>query len=186
MDVYTQCPILENENYQLRFVREADAPELLQVYSDEKALPFFNSDNCPDPFHYTTLEQMNQEIMFWLYSYQNRFFVRWTIVDQSTGCAIGTVELFNRRADDYFDNCGLLRLDLRNDYETEKCIYSILDLIVPPAFDMFQCGKIATKAIPSAGQRCAVLQSYGFVPCPEPLIGHDGKPYFDYFVFEKP
>ena len=53
---YDKCPILENENYMLRLVEAADAPDLLRVYSDDKAVPFFNGDNCNgDAFHYKTL-----------------------------------------------------------------------------------------------------------------------------------
>ena len=41
---YEKCPVYENENYLLRLVETSDAPDLLLVYSDEKAVPFFNSD----------------------------------------------------------------------------------------------------------------------------------------------
>ena len=51
---YEKCPVYENENYLLRMVRKEDKEDLLKVYSDEKAVPFFNSDNCGgDDFHYT-------------------------------------------------------------------------------------------------------------------------------------
>ena len=96
---YDKCPILENDNYMLRLVEAVDAPDLLRVYSDEKAVPFFNGDNCNgDDFHYTTLERVQSAIEFWLRAYMGRGFVRWAIVDRHTGEAIGTIELFNRRA----------------------------------------------------------------------------------------
>lgn len=126
-----------NDNYLLRFVEASDAPDLLPVYSDEKAVPIFNSDNCVDDFHYTTLERMQQAIRFWQQEYQKKYYVRWTIWDKNIQHAIGTIELFNRRADDYFNNCGLLRLDLRSDYELLDKILEILSLILVPAFDLF-------------------------------------------------
>ncbi len=43
---YEKCPVYESEKYLLRLVEASDAPDLLSVYSDEKAVPFFNSDNC--------------------------------------------------------------------------------------------------------------------------------------------
>ncbi len=56
---YEKCPSFENEQYLLRLVEASDAPDLLSVYSDEKAVPLFNSDNCHgDDFHYTTLQRM--------------------------------------------------------------------------------------------------------------------------------
>ena len=40
--------------------------------------------------------------------------------------AIGTIELFHRDAADYFTDCGLLRLDIRSDYEmSDKIIKNI-------------------------------------------------------------
>ena len=37
---YETCPIFENESYLIRMIDESDAPDLLLVYSDEKAVPF--------------------------------------------------------------------------------------------------------------------------------------------------
>lgn len=190
---YDECPILENDNYRLRLVEATDAPDLLRVYSDEKAVPFFNGDNCNgDDFHYTTLERMQSAIEFWLWAYQDRGFVRWAIVDRHTGQAIGTIELFNRRAlegqepRDYFNECGLLRLDLRSDYEETAQIEEILSLIVEPAFALFACRMIATKIPPAAGKRREAAERMGFQFSEEKLIGgDDDKVYGDYYVLLK-
>lgn len=190
---YEKCPIFENENYLLRLVETSDAPDLLLVYSDEKAVPLFNSDNCNgDDFHYTTLERMQSAIDFWLWAYRDKGFVRWAIVDKNTRQAVGTIELFNRRAidgqkpSDYFNECGLLRLDLRSDYEYADRIQEILSLIVPPAFELFACQMIATKIPPFADQRKAAAEQLGFALSEEKLIGgDDNRVYSDYFVLLK-
>lgn len=190
---YEKCPIFENENYQLRLVETSDAPDLLLVYSDEKAVPFFNSDNCNgDDFHYTTPERMQSAIDFWLWAYQDKGFVRWAIIDKNTRQAVGTIELFNRRAidgqkpSDYFNECGLLRLDLRSDYEYADRIQEILSLIVPPTFELFACRMIATKIPPFAIQRKAAAEQLGFALSEEKLIGgDDNRVYTDYYVLLK-
>lgn len=46
MSIYESCPVLENEKFMLRLFQEEDCDDLLKVYSDKNALPFFNSDNC--------------------------------------------------------------------------------------------------------------------------------------------
>jgi len=182
-DVYSVCPVMETERYQLRLVSQADCADLLKVYSDEKAVPLFNSDNCHgDDFHYITIERMHSAIDFWLFSYEKRYFVRWSIVDKTRGESVGTIELFNRQADDFFTDCGLLRLDLRSDYETEEEINSILALILEPAYEWFDCGMIATKAIPCAEARIAALEQFGFAYMQDKLVGHEGTEYGDYFV----
>lgn len=186
VDVYQNCPSYENEYYMLRMIKKEDKTDLLKVYSDEKALPFFNSDNCGgDDFHYTTENRMEQAIEYWLWEYDRKGFVRWTIISKVTNEAIGTIELFHREAGDYFTNCGLLRLDIRSDYETTSEIVKILKLIIEPAYILFHCDKIATKAAASAAERISALKKLGFQHAEEKLIGHDGIGYGSYFVLEK-
>ena len=182
-DVYEACPAMEGERYLLRPVSQEDCEDMLRVYSDEQSVPLFNSDNCNgDDFHYVTMERMRGAIEFWFYSYMHRYFVRWAVVDKVRGEAIGTIELFRREADDFFTDCGLMRLDLRSDYEHEGIIWEILELIVPKAYALFDCSMIATKAVPAAKERICALERMGFTCRDEKLIGHDGAEYGDYFV----
>ncbi|MBQ8841030.1 MAG: GNAT family N-acetyltransferase, partial [Ruminiclostridium sp.] len=103
MNVYKKCPILENDYFLLRYIREEDAEDLLKVYSDKKAVLLFNSDNCNgDIFYYTTLERMKKQILFWDDEYNKEYYVRWSIIDKKTSSVIGTIELFNRKANDFF------------------------------------------------------------------------------------
>lgn len=186
MNIYKSCPTLQNDKFLLRSVENRDAADLLKVYSDKQAVPFFNSDNCHgDDFHYTTLERMQQALDFWVQAYQNGWFVRFAVVDVATNEAIGTIEEFKRDENDFFTDCGLLRLDLRSDYETSAAISNILSLITLPSFDLFGCSIVATKAVPSATERIQALTSFGFTKSAEPLVGHDGTKYYDYYVYKK-
>ena len=108
------------------------------------------------------------------------------IVSKTDNKAIGTIEVFNRKADDYFNNCGLLRLDLRSDYEQEESIFEILSLIVPSVFELFNCQIIATKVPHFASERKLAIIRLGFVASEEKLIGgHDKKIYTEYYVLQK-
>ncbi len=51
MDIYKKCPIIESEKFTLRLTEKDDTAELLKVYSDLKAVPFFNGDNCHGDDH---------------------------------------------------------------------------------------------------------------------------------------
>lgn len=185
-DVYTCCPTFENSRYRIRPLSDGDCADLLKVYSDAAAVPFFNSDNCRgDDFHYTTEERMRQAMDFWFMEYGRRGFVRWSVVDKRSGKVIGTIELFRREAEDFFTDCGLLRLDLRSDYEKTAEITEILSLIVPPAYEWFACSMIAVKAIPAAIERRRALTAMGFVPSPEKVTGSDGTEYGYYFILTK-
>lgn len=184
IDVYEQIPVIESEKFLLREIEDGDAEDLLKVYSDKDAVPLFNSDNCVNGFYYTSLEEMKHTIAFWKREYQSRYYVRWAIIDKSTDCTIGTIELFNRKANDYFNNCGLLRLDLRGDYEKQDTIEDILGIIIPETRDMFACEMIATKAISIAKERIQALEHKGFCLSEESVIGHDGTKYNSYYVRE--
>lgn len=53
MNIYHTCPTLESEKIIVRLFQDEDCDDLLKVYSDKNALPFFNSDNCDgDNFYY--------------------------------------------------------------------------------------------------------------------------------------
>lgn len=130
-NVYFNCPEFENDRYKLRSVLENDYNDLLKVYSDIKAVPLFNSDNCGgDDFYYTSEKRMKEAIDYWKFEYDRKGFVRWSIIDKDINEVIGTIELFHRNSEDYFNNCGLLRLDLKSDYEEEEIIINILSLII--------------------------------------------------------
>ncbi len=186
-DVYSNCPAFEDDKYLLRFVEEQDADDLLQVYSDKNALPFFNSDNCDgDNFYYPTKEKMLDAIKFWLSSYETKWFVRFTIIDKVASKAIGTVELFHRDSDDAFSGDGVLRLDVGSAYEKESVLYDIISLIVPPAFELFNCDEIITKVLDYAVERIKAVQKFGFIKSKDLLIGtYDGYAYKGYWEIQK-
>lgn len=182
--VYQNCPEYENENFKLRFVMKSDSSDLLEVYSDKNALPFFNSDNCHgDNFYYHTQEKMDAAIDFWHDSYKEKWFVRWAIIDKTSSKAIGTIELFHRIADDDFNHVGVLRLDLRSDYESATAINEILSIIVPPAFGLFECDEIISKVPLYAIERALAFSDYGFQQSNRLLIGsNDHYAYKDYWT----
>lgn len=184
IDVYEEIPVMESDKFLLREIEDTDAEDLLKVYSDKAAVPLFNSDNCVNNFYYVSIEEMKDTIAFWKKEYQSRYYVRWAIIDKKANCAIGTIELFNRKAKDYFNNCGLLRLDLRSDYEKEDIIEDILSIIISETKDMFACEMIATKAVSIAKERIRSLEYMGFCLSEEVLTGHDGTIYDAYYVRE--
>ena len=184
--VYKECPRFENDEYLIRCVSLDDSSDLIKVYSDKKAVALFNSDNCGgDTFYYTTEEKMKEVIGYWQWEYAREGFVRWSIIDKDNSEAIGTIEIFNRKAEDYFNNCGLVRLDLRSDYENTDRIINILSLIIDLIYKIFGCDKIATKAVEKARERIEALKKLGFMLSDKNLIGHNGEIFSDYYVMIK-
>ncbi len=183
--VYESCPVFSKGQLSLRLVRQEDCSDLLKVYSDPQAQKLFNSDNCHgDDFCYVCEEQMQMAIEFWLLSYNRGDFVRWTVAHKDI--PVGSLELFKRSSGDEFDGAGVLRLDLRSDFEEKEFIADVLSLILPQAKAMFGCDFIATKIHKEGKIRREAFEALGFVPSPHKLMGHDGTEYGDYYIYRLP
>lgn len=173
-DVYEECPTYKNELITLRKTNQEDLEELLKCYSDEKSIPLFNSDNCHgDNFNYTTLEKMRKAIEFWEYSYENRYFVRWTVILNDTNEKIGTIEMFHREVEDEFNHYGVLRIDLQSKYETQSIIEAILAVSNEFFYESFNVNSIITKAIPIANERIVSLNKMGYKPINKKFMVYD-------------
>ena len=138
-------------------------------------MPFFNSDNCDgDNFYYATKERMTEAIGFWKMSYENGWFARLSIVDKTISTVIGTVELCLRVSEDEFNNMGILRVDVRSDYEQENELYGIFSLVTPELEKMLGCKGVLTKAPIYAIERMKAIQKVGFTKSEHFLIGKSG------------
>ena len=91
MKLYEYLPVYENDGFLLRPVEKEDCSDLLEVYSDKNALPFFNSDNCDgDIFYYADENRMADAMKFWQTAYENQWFARWAIVDKTAQESYGS------------------------------------------------------------------------------------------------
>lgn len=183
MNIYKFCPKLENDKYMLRLFQKNDCDDLLKVYGDKNALPFFNSDNCDgDNFYYATKEKMVEAMCFWDMAYKNGWFVRLSIVDKAISTVIGTIELCLRASEDKFNNMCILRVDVRSDYERENSLYDIFSLITPNLNKTFNCKGVITKAPIYAVERIRAIKKVGFTKSKDLLIGKTGYAYDGYWT----
>lgn len=185
MSIYEFCPTLESDKFILRLFQEEDCDELLKVYSDKNALPFFNSDNCDgDNFYYATQERMAEALAFWKMSYENGWFARLSIIDKTSSEVIGTVELCLRVSEDVYHNMGILRIDVRSDYEKDDALYDITALIAPRLPELLNCDGVITKVPIYAVERTKAMQKAGFTKSEQYLIGKTGYAYDGYWTYK--
>lgn len=184
MNIFEKCAILENDRVLIRLIEKEDCDDLLEVYSDKNALPFFNSDGCNgDNFFYSTKERMMKAIVFWISAYENKWFARLSIIDKAISKVIGTVEVCYRVSEDAFNNMGILRVDVRSDYEKEDVLFDIISLVTPQMYEMLGCSEIITKVPIYAVERIKAIQKFGFSKSEHLLKGgHDGYAYNGYWT----
>ena len=186
MNIYENCPKLKNERVLLRLIEKRDCDALWKVYSDKQALPFFNCDNCNgDNFYYATKERMQEALDFWMLAYEKGWFVRMSIVDCAIEEVIGTIEVCLRVSEDAFDQMGILRVDVRSDYEQADLLSNIFSLITPYMEEMLGCKGVITKAPIYAVERMEAIQRAGFCKAEDLLIGHNGFAYDGYWVYDE-
>ena len=155
-DPYDKCPVLETEHFILRLIKKYDAEDLFECYSDVNSQRYFNSDNCTTEFTFKTLDEMNRCIDSWLSEYENKKYIRFSIVYKITGKVIGTIEIFGGKY-------GVLRVDIKSEYEKQEHLKEIIEVAVNNFFTLFKINRIITKAIPEAIERRKALMDYGFI-----------------------
>ena len=99
--------------------------------------------------------------------------------------AVGTIEMFHRPSNGDFGEVGVIRLDVGSDYENEVSIREILSVIIPPAYELFDCNEIISKVPIYAVEREKAFLSYGFKRTDTCLVGEDGYAYNGYCVIAK-
>lgn len=179
-DPYTNCPVYETGSFSLRLVRMDDAADLLRCYSDPESIPLFNSDNCLYGFTMNKLEEMESCIEAWLAEFRARGFIRFSIVEQTSERAIGTIEFFTRKLGqgEKQAEAGILRLDLASEYEQADVLSEMLELVEQRFPEHFTFDGLLTKAVPQAVQRVEVLQRLGY----HKLERSGELPYEDYYI----
>ena len=104
-------------------------------------------------------------------------------MDKATSGIIGTVELRLRVSDDEFNHMGVLRVDVRSDYEKETVLYDIFALVTPKLDEMLGCKGVLTKAPIYAVERIKAIQRAGFTKSEHLLMGKNGYAYDGYWTY---
>ncbi|WMJ88357.1 GNAT family N-acetyltransferase [Anaerocolumna sp. MB42-C2] len=163
MNPFEQCQSFETVNFQLRKTIPEDAEDLLQCYSDQEAVKFFNADNCHTNFYFQTLNEMLAYMNVWEREYLDKVYVRFSIIDKSNKRVIGIIEFcpWLKKAEG-FGKLGVLRLDISSSYEKEEIITELIKAVNKNLYDLFQVNKVFTKAIPTAIERISALLNCGY------------------------
>ena len=163
---YEKCPAFETKHFLIRLIQPEDAENLIECYSDGKSQELFNADNCTGDFCIYTLDDMKACVGAWVAAYEQKEYIRFAVVDRSSGKAVGTIEMFG-------GDTGVLRIDVASFYEEAIYLEELVSVCVENFYDLFAAEVIATKAVPKAQSRIAVLLKAGFR-----LSGFKGREHY--------
>lgn len=152
MNPYIECPTISTENFTIRLIRESDSESLFKCYNDKRAVEFMNDDNCDFGFYVDSKEKMQETIGYWIDFYQKQYFIRFSIVDNATGEAVGTIEGFNGET-------GVLRVDICSAYEKVYYLSELFNFARDNFYGFFGNEYIVTKAISKALERREALEN---------------------------
>lgn len=80
---------------------------------------------------------------------------------------------------------GILRVDVRSDYEKEDALKDIFSLVTPYIPDMLGCNGVLTKAPIYAVERIKAVEKAGFTKSEHLLIGKQGYAYDGYWTLKQ-
>ncbi|MBQ8186403.1 MAG: GNAT family N-acetyltransferase [Clostridia bacterium] len=165
MNPFDNCPTYETVRFTLRLVTPGDAADLLACYREPTQSTIYNSDNCDYGYGMQTEDEMRGAIERWLEEYRERCFIRYTVTDRETSGAIGTIEVFPGFKPENMPIHGVLRIDLRREYETTDILTELM-MLTDTLFAPFDCEKIVTRVSPDAPERIIAAEKCGFHPYP--------------------
>jgi hypothetical protein len=85
--------------------------------------------------------------------------------------------MFHRITEDEFNHYGILRIDLKCNYEKQPIIEDILEIVSKNFYKEFDVKAILTKAILGASERISSLVKNGYQPINRKFMIYD-----DYFL----
>ncbi|MDQ0087267.1 RimJ/RimL family protein N-acetyltransferase [Paenibacillus anaericanus] len=182
---FETCPVYETEFMLFTLVKEEDAADLFECYTDPITKSHMNNDNCGGVWNIHGIEPVLGAIRSWNKVFKEKFFIRWSITNKPTNKVIGTIEIApipnTTRFLDGECKIGILRIDMISSCENESTFSEILNMVTNHFFDDFAIERILTKAEKIDTERVIALKNCKFSEVPDKSI----IPYQDYYLKER-
>ena len=150
LNPYLECPAFTTKSFTIRLISEDDSQSLFTCYHDPSAVELMNDDNCDFGFYTDSQQKMSETMGYWLDLYKKQCFIRFAIIDNATGEAVGTIEGF-------CGETGVLRIDIARAYEKASCLSELLVLVKDNFHEIFGNEYLVTKAVSKAAERRQAL-----------------------------
>lgn len=168
---FISCPEYETENFLMRKISMEHAEDLFEVYSDLITRKHMNNDNCGGEWPCHTLEIVKEGIRSWEKEFDDKYYIRWSILRKSDMKSIGTIELAPAPGVlRFFDGIcctGILRVDLKSELEKEEIFSEIYKMTRSEMIEQFGIEKIITKGNPDELDRIKGLENSRYFKLPD-------------------
>jgi hypothetical protein len=181
---FDKCPVYETNNLILTKVKEEDAIDLFECYSDPITKNRMNNDNCGGVWDTRNIDVVIKGIKGWNQEFDDRFYIRWSINHKQTNKIVGTIEIApvpnTTRFRDGVCETGILRIDIISYLENEIILSEILRMASDNFYTDFDISNIIIKATKDYGERVLALENKNFEK-----LENNSFPYSDYFIKRK-
>lgn len=179
---FEKCPLYETDNMIFTKVKDKDAKELFECYSDPITKSHMNNDNCGGEWDCHSIDIVRKGISGWEKEFDARFYIRWSVRYKQVNKIIGTIEIApipnTTRFLDGVCQTGILRIDAISSLENKAIFSEILKMVTDNFYTDFDIENIIIKATQDDNQRILALENNNF----EKLKNNSIIPYSDYYV----
>lgn len=182
---FEKCPVYETKNLILTKVKEEDAEDLFQCYSDPITVSQMNNDNCGGDWDVSSIDIVKKGICGWKREFEAKFYIRWSVTHKETKRIIGTIEIApvpnTTRFLDGVCQTGILRVDIISYFEEVELISEILKMTTDNFYYDFDIKNIVTKSSADHIKRITALEYNSFEKCKNKSI----VKFDDYYIKRK-
>jgi RimJ/RimL family protein N-acetyltransferase len=181
---FDKCPVYETNNLIFTKVKEEDAIDLFECYSDPITKKRINNDNCSGEWDTPKIDAVIKGIQAWRQEFDDRSFIRWSINHKQANKIVGTIEIApvpnTTRFWDGACQTGILRIDIISSLENEMVLSEILRMVSDNFYADFDIKNIIIKATKDDGERVLALENNSFGKLEDNTF-----PYSDYYIKRK-
>ncbi|WP_150272895.1 GNAT family N-acetyltransferase [Paenibacillus tepidiphilus] len=182
MNPFESCPRYESDHFVFTRVKEEDAKELFECYSDPITKGHMNNDNCGGEWDCHNIDIVRQGIRGWNQEFDEGFFIRWSVSYKPLNRIIGTIELApipnTTRFLDGICQTGILRMDIISSLEIQAIFSEILGMATDHLYIDFGIEHIITKAPKDDIPRIQALEDNHFSRIEDKRV----IPFDDYYL----
>ncbi len=154
LELFRKFPEIESERLLFRDILHSDSNDLFEIYRNRKALKF----QVISPFR--SMAEVKRYVDVVHDGYQNRYFIRWGLVEKQTGKLIGLISLHHLELWNYKAEIGYM---LNEAYWNMGYATEAVDKLLEMGLVKWGLHKVEAEIHPGNAASMRVVEKLGFV-----------------------